>query len=87
MPEEPLILTPGMIAPPVGNVQEQLNTVCYYGLAVDNILGPLTESAVRDFQTRARLPVTGVVDPATWRRLFSGNPLPAEVVTGEGLRD
>ncbi|MGE5528171.1 MAG: LysM peptidoglycan-binding domain-containing protein [Patescibacteria group bacterium] len=80
MPEEPLILRPGMNVPPVGNVQEQLNTVGYYGLAVDNIFGPRTEGACRNFQARARLPETGIVDPATWRRLFGGVPLPADVV-------
>ena len=70
-----------MAVPPVGNVQEQLNSVAYYGLAVDNIFGPRTEACVRNFQARARLPETGIVDPATWRRLFSGEPLPADVVT------
>ena len=81
MPDQPLILRPGMAVPPVGNVQEQLNTVAYYGLAVDNIYGPRTEACVRNFQARARLPETGIVDPATWRRLFSGEPLPSEVVS------
>ncbi|MGE5549867.1 MAG: LysM peptidoglycan-binding domain-containing protein [Bacteroidota bacterium] len=81
MPDQPLILAPGMNVPPVGNCQEQLNTVGQYGLAVDNIFGPKTEGAVRNFQARCRLPETGIIDPATWRRLFSGIPLPAEVVT------
>ncbi|MGE5599281.1 MAG: LysM peptidoglycan-binding domain-containing protein, partial [Bacteroidota bacterium] len=80
MPDEPLILAPGDNVPPVGNCQEQLNAVGYYGLAVDNIFGPRTEGAVRNFQARSRLPETGIIDPATWRRLFSGEPLPAEVV-------
>lgn len=82
MPNEPLVLRPGDRVVPVGNCQEQLNTVGQYGLAVDNIFGPATEAAVRDFQRRAGLPVTGIVDPATWRRLFSGFPLPAEVAGG-----
>lgn len=73
-----------MTVAPVGNVQEQLNTVLYCGLAVDNIFGPLTEAAVRNFQARAGLDVTGVVDPSTWRRLFSGFPLPANVVASPG---
>ncbi|MGQ9778615.1 MAG: LysM peptidoglycan-binding domain-containing protein [Bacillota bacterium] len=80
MPEEPLVLTPGMVAAPVGNVQEQLNGVGQYGLVVDNIYGPYTEAACRNFQAQVGLSQTGVVDPATWRRLFDGEPLPAEVL-------
>lgn len=83
MANKPLILRPGDRVAPVGNVQEQLNTVAYYGLDVDNVFGPATEAAVRDFQRRVGLPVTGIVDEATWRRLFLGNPLPAEVVGGD----
>ncbi|MGE5552876.1 MAG: LysM peptidoglycan-binding domain-containing protein [Betaproteobacteria bacterium] len=80
MANEPLILRPGDVIPPVGNLQEQLNSVIYAGLTVDNIFGPATEGAVREFQRRSGLPVTGVVDESTWRRLFLGQPLPAEVV-------
>lgn len=83
MPEDFLVLRPGDVLSPVGNVQEQLNTVAYYGLVVDNVFGPATETAVRDFQRRTGLPQTGIVDEATWRRLFSGEPLPAEVATGQ----
>ncbi|MDH7572516.1 MAG: LysM peptidoglycan-binding domain-containing protein [Clostridia bacterium] len=74
----PLILRPGDRVIPVGQVQEQLNTVLYAGLMVDNIFGPATEAALREFQRMARLPETGIVDQATWYRLFSGDPLPAE---------
>ncbi|MGE5507220.1 MAG: LysM peptidoglycan-binding domain-containing protein [Chitinophagales bacterium] len=82
MADDFLVLHPGDNLPPVGNVQEQLNSVAYYGLTVDNVFGPATEAAVKDFQRRTGLPVTGIVDAATWRRLFSGEPLPADVVTG-----
>ena len=81
MPTQNLVLGPGMAIPPVGNCQEQLNAVCYYGLVVDNIYGPRTEAACRDYQARCGLPQTGVIDEATWRRLFAGIPLPADVVT------
>ncbi|MDI6871454.1 MAG: LysM peptidoglycan-binding domain-containing protein [Bacillota bacterium] len=82
MANQPLVLRPGDIAVPVGNVQEQLNVIIYAGLEVDNIFGPATEAAVRQFQRQAGLPVTGIVDEPTWRRLFLGRPLPAEVVGG-----
>lgn len=36
---------------------------------VDGIFGAVTESAIRDLQQRYELPVTGVVNPATWEVL------------------
>lgn len=39
------------------------------GVAIDGDFGPATSRAVQDFQGRFRLPVTGVVDGATWARL------------------
>src|SRR4051794_17210441 len=44
------------------------------GVSSDGIFGPITENAVKAFQARHGLPVTGVVDPATWQALFSGTP-------------
>lgn len=48
---------------------------------VDGIFGTVTESAIRDLQQRYDLPVTGIVDPATWEVLDLrenpyGAPLP-----------
>jgi peptidoglycan hydrolase-like protein with peptidoglycan-binding domain len=37
-----------------------------YAGAIDGQFGPLTEAAVRALQTWAAVPVTGVVDDATW---------------------
>lgn len=82
MSEQPLILRPGDRVIPVGQVQEQLNTVLNAGLIVDNIFGPATEASLREFQRQTRLPETGIVDQETWHRLFSGDPLPAEAAIG-----
>jgi peptidoglycan hydrolase-like protein with peptidoglycan-binding domain len=45
-------------------------------LEVDGIFGPLTETATKEFQQSAKLPVTGVVDEPTWKALPTGNPMP-----------
>ena len=37
-----------------------------YAGAIDGIFGPMTETAVKALQTWALVPVTGVVDDATW---------------------
>lgn len=45
-------------------------------LVVDGSFGPLTETATKEFQQQAGLPVTGVVDQATWAALPNGSPMP-----------
>ncbi|MGE5623596.1 MAG: L,D-transpeptidase family protein, partial [Methanocella sp.] len=83
MANEPVTLRPGDRNFIVGILQQQINSIGYSTLEVDNVFGPLTEQAVRGFQLRSGLPVTGVVDEATWRRLFAGFPLPAAVLGGD----
>ena len=55
-------------------MQEQLNRIArnYPALptiAADGIYGPATANAVRKFQEIFDLPVTGVVDYATWYKI------------------
>jgi putative chitinase len=54
----------------VRKVQTLLN------LRADGSFGPITERAVRDYQTRHNLPITGIVGPQTWNHMF-----PKELVT------
>jgi hypothetical protein len=49
----------------VANVQSELQRLGYYSYSVDGILGPLTQEALMRYQRDHRLPITGVVDPAT----------------------
>ncbi len=61
----------GERGPVVSKLQRHLNTVypAYSKLQVDGVFGRKTEAVVREFQTRARIPVDGVVGPRTWRAL------------------
>jgi peptidoglycan hydrolase-like protein with peptidoglycan-binding domain len=57
-------------------------------LEVDGHFGTLTETATKEFQQQAGLPVTGVVDAATWAALPIGNPMPklSEGSSGPAVR-
>jgi hypothetical protein len=50
---------------------------------VDGDFGPLTQAAVQQFQSAHRLPITGIVDQATWQALLS-YPRPNVVWTTHG---
>lgn len=65
-----LELTRGASGEAVKAVQNQLNA---NGISVgtDGQFGPATEAGIRTFQTRAGLPVDGVVDPRTLARLIA----------------
>jgi peptidoglycan hydrolase-like protein with peptidoglycan-binding domain len=53
------------------------------GIAADGGFGPLTDAAVRSYQTAAGLPVDGVVGPITWGHLVIDS---APGSTGEAVR-
>lgn len=67
-------LNQGTRGPKVQQMQEQLNVIAgsYPALpriAADGIYGPMTEAAVRKFQSIFGLPATGVVDYVTWYKI------------------
>ena len=63
-------------------VQSSLNRVMGLRLAVDGILGPVTRSAVRNFQQRKGLAVDGIVGPKTEAALVAaGAPRPPAAVS------
>ena len=67
-------LTLGTSGAPVRTIQKQLNTIATaYPLipriAVDGIYGPDTKRSVETFQQIFGMPVTGVVDFATWYKI------------------
>lgn len=72
-PAEARTLHEGADGSDVGRAQALLNqeraTHHETKIAQDGIFGPATLAAVRQFQTRHGLPVTGAVDAATWNKL------------------
>lgn len=78
-PTFPPITEPQLLSIQVGDfgsevesVQTNINrTFTDILLTVDGKFGPLTDAAVEMFQTRTKLPVTGIVDKATWDKLIS----------------
>lgn len=50
-------------------VQSELARIGMYGGAIDGVIGVRTEAAIRDYQQRAGLPVTGKATPALLQRL------------------
>ena len=72
----------------VKQAQRGLRRTPNTSLAVDGQFGSQTEAATKEFQQRAGLPVTGVVDEATWAKLPNGGPMPTlrEGSTGEAVR-
>src|SRR3954454_16370913 len=59
-----ILLSRGSTEASVAQVQRAV------GVAADGIYGPITQAAVRAFQPRHGLPVTGNVDVRTWLVLF-----------------
>jgi peptidoglycan hydrolase-like protein with peptidoglycan-binding domain len=60
----------------VEQAQRALRRTPDTSLEVDGEFGPQTETSTKEFQKREGLPVTGVVDEATWKALPDGNPMP-----------
>jgi peptidoglycan hydrolase-like protein with peptidoglycan-binding domain len=72
----------------VKQAQRGLRRTPNTSLLVDGQFGPLTEAATKEFQQRAGLPVTGIINEATWAKLPNGSPMPTlrEGSTGDAVR-
>jgi peptidoglycan hydrolase-like protein with peptidoglycan-binding domain len=72
----------------VRRAQRALRRTPNLGLVVDGIFGPLTETAVKEFQQGAGLTADGIVGPLTWAALPDGGPMPTlqEEAKGEVVR-
>src|SRR5947209_12552586 len=49
---------------------------------IDGIFGPVTKTAVEQFQTDAHLTVDGIVGPSTWSALGGNGPEPPTLAEG-----
>lgn len=59
----------GHLRDAVMQLQTLLNTLINAGLTVDGFFGPLTETAVKSFQSSQGIQIDGIVGPVTWSRL------------------
>ncbi|MBQ8136081.1 MAG: peptidoglycan-binding protein, partial [Clostridia bacterium] len=91
-------LSRGMTGPDVLELQQLLQNYAYYNGTLDGSYGAGTYRAVREFQSRNNIVVTGIADVQTASRLLSGNVEYALVdtaltyvlssgMTGEGVKE
>ncbi|MED1603619.1 peptidoglycan-binding protein [Alkalihalophilus marmarensis] len=66
------ILRVGSRGSAVTSLQQQLRDKGHFSSAVDGVYGPLTQSAVRSFQSAMGLSVDGIAGPQTFNALSSG---------------
>ena len=77
----PRLLGPGDRGPQVRALQARLRQIAWYAGDVTDHYGSVTTTAVRGFQAKRRIPVTGYVDARTQRRLaaMTHEPTSAEL--------
>ncbi len=63
----------------VGQIQSKLKQIGFYGGQIDDDFGPLTEKAVRAFQTSKGLTGDGIVGSITWGALDLSEPSATDV--------
>jgi len=86
-PGQPTI-SPGATGGAVRRLQRALRRTPNLGIAVDGVFGPVTETAVKEFQQGAGLVADGIVGLLTWAALPNGAPMPtlSEGATGVVVR-
>lgn len=77
----------GMSGEYVERVQQFLSRVALYHGPIDSSYGGGTFAAVKVFQLREGLPTSGMVDAATWARMFPGQPPPVCGLLAKSLCD
>jgi peptidoglycan hydrolase-like protein with peptidoglycan-binding domain len=62
----------GSTGPAVNRLQRALTAALSRTITIDGQVGPLTEQAVRDYQSSRSLGSDGIVGPLTWGALQAG---------------
>ena len=65
----PAIMQSGSTGDQVRALQARLKQIGWFSASISGTYGPVTATAVRGFQGRRAIPVTGAVDQRTWNRL------------------
>jgi len=78
----PPTIAQGATGPTVSWAQYLLVRAFLTDQQIDGIFGPITKSAVEEFQQGAGLAVDGIVGPNTWTKLGGNGPEPPELATG-----
>lgn len=74
----PALMAQGSSGDRVRDLQARLKQVAWFSESVTGTYGPATASAVKGFQGRRAIPVTGEVDQRTWDRLTAMTRTPSK---------
>ncbi len=82
----PALLAPGASGDDIRDLQARLAQIDWFNADVTGFYGDVTTEAVRGFQAKREIPVTGEVDQRTLDRLYAmtTEPTQAELTGGEG---
>ncbi|MFD4017788.1 L,D-transpeptidase family protein [Streptomyces sindenensis] len=75
-PPPRVLMRTGSESDRVRELQARLRQIGHFGRTPTGYYGPVTADAVRSFQAKRSLPVTGSTDEVTWRRLLAMTRVP-----------
>jgi hypothetical protein len=82
-----MIIRSGMSGDAVKRIEEFLSSAGLYAGHIDSFFGGGLESAVKTYQKQQQLTPSGLVDAATWSRMFPGQPAPVSDLANRPLPD
>ncbi len=77
----------GMSGDAVAHIEQFLAGLKLYNGPIDASFGGGLEAAVKTFQNRQKIQPTGVVDPATWARMFPNDAPPVSEIATRSLAE